>query len=156
MITLDRDLIVMDLQAENKETVIRAVVDKMVEMGYVGPDYYDEVIAREKDYPTGLPSEGVMTAVPHAFCSTVKKTGIGIAQLRTPVLFQNASDYSEELPVKLVFVMANAQGEGEHLSGLQDLMDVFCKKQMLLDLYASKTPEQFMEIMESGSRYQED
>lgn len=75
MITLDRDLIVMDLQAENKETVIRAVVDKMVEMGYVGPDYYDEVIAREKDYPTGLPSEGVMTAVPHAFCSTVKRPG---------------------------------------------------------------------------------
>lgn len=156
MITLDQDLILMDLQAENKETVIRAVVDQMVEKGYVEPSYYDEVIKREKDYPTGLPSEGVMTAVPHAFCSTVKKTGIGVAVLRTPVLFQNASDYSEELPVSLVFVMANAQGEEEHLSGLQDLMGVFCKKQMLLDLYASKTPEQFIEIMESGDRYQED
>lgn len=155
MVEMDQDLILMDLQAETKEEVIRAVVGIMEKKGYVGQTYCQEVLLREQSYPTGLPSEGVITAVPHAFCKDVMKTGIGAAQLRKPVMFYNAADNSEALPVELVFVMANAEGDESHLEALQELMNAFCKKQMLLDLKNAKTVQQFAGIFAACETYGE-
>lgn len=156
MAEIDRDLILMDLLAETKEEVIRAIVGKMEEKGYVGQEYCREVLLREESFPTGLPSEGVITAIPHAFCKDVKRTCMGAAQLRNPVGFYNASDNQEELPAELVFVMANADGDEAHLGVLQDLMNAICKKQMLMDLRSAKTAQEFADIFAACESYEEE
>ena len=152
---LDLDLIMVKLAADSREEVIRAVTGRMQEMGYVGPDYCDAVLKREESYPTGLPSEGVMTAVPHAFCEDVYRTGVGIASLVKPVLFRNTVDPEEELPVELVFVMANVGGEESHLCDLQELMAVFSKRQLLLDLKAAAGEAEFAEIFSRCGEYED-
>lgn len=150
---LDQDIIMTNLAADTREDVIRAVTAKMKEKGYVGDGYCSAVLEREESYPTGLPSEGVMTAVPHAFCGEVYRTGVGIASLVKPVLFKNTVDPEEELPVELVFVMANESGEDAHLGDLQELMAVFSKKQLLLDLKHAKSPSEFAKIFSNCDDY---
>lgn len=156
MITIDKDIVLIGLQADTKEAAIAEVVKKMAEHGYVEHEYYVAVIEREKDYPTGLPSEGVRTAVPHAFSDTVKKTGVGIARLVSPVIFHNMADKQEELPVELIFVMANAGGEDAHINDLQELMSVFSKKRLLLDLMNAETTQEFADIFADCDSYTEE
>ena len=150
---LDQDIIIINPAADTREEVIRAVTAKMQEKGYVGDSYCGAVLEREESDPTGLPSEGVMTAVPHAFCGEVYRTGVGIASLANPVLFRNTVDPEEELPVELVFVMANESGEDAHLGDLQELMAVFSKKQLLLDLKQAENPREFAEIFSRCEEY---
>ena len=50
------------------------------------------------------------------------------------------ADKQEELPVELIFVMANAGGEDAHINDLQELMSVFSKKRLLLDLMNAEQP----------------
>ncbi len=155
MLHINPNLICMNLAVHTKEEAIRAVIERMVKQGYVDGQYYEEVLEREKEYPTGLPSEGVMTAVPHAYSKNVKKSGVGVAQLKTPVLFQNMADKSESLPVELVFVMANHDGSDGHVENLQELMQIFSNGAMLLALKDAQTAEAFAEIFAHPEKYED-
>lgn len=156
MRALEKELIFLKVPADTKEEAIGLAVKKMEALGYVGKDYLGEVLKRERAYPTGLPSEGVCTAVPHAFCETVKKTCVAVIQLQKTVEFYSMEDGKTSLPVGLVFVMANAGGGAEHLEDLQELMGIFSRKQLLLDLKEADSREEFMRIYSEWENYPEE
>lgn len=156
MIETDQNLILLGLDAADSEDVIRRLCGLLEAQGYTGPHYCDDVLKREAEYPTGLPSEGVAAAIPHAFSADVRRTGTALAVLAKPVAFRDISDYDATLQVRLVFVLANAQGAGEHLDTLQELMGCMSRPQLLLDLCGAKTPAQAAEILRRAEDYPEE
>ena len=115
-----------------------------------------EVLAREREYPTGLPSEGAVTAIPHALSRDVMKTGVAVGVLETPVTFYNISDYEEELQAEVVFLLANASDSEEHLDTLQELMDCMSRPEMLKAVKNAVSPEQAAEILRNADSYPEE
>lgn len=155
MIVLDPNNILLDVTAEDWEAVIRMAGDRLRENGYIGDGYVEEVLARERTYPTGLPTDDVITALPHANSADVYKTGVCAVRLRTPVDFRNMGDPDETLPVELVFLLANASGADAHLEDLQELMDCFSRVGLLADLKQADTPAAFQQIFASREAYPE-
>lgn len=61
---LDENLIFMNEEAPDYETLLHNLSDKLEEKGYVKEGYADAVIRREQIYPTGLPTNIMKVAVP--------------------------------------------------------------------------------------------
>ncbi len=146
MVELDARNIIFGLEADSNDDCIRKIVDVMAQNGFVDPEYADYAIEREKTYPTGLPTDQVITAIPHAAKGKVYKSGIGMAIMKKPVGFYNMADHSDLLMAELVFVLANEDPD-KQLGDLRNLMRCFSNGDLLVELKNSTTPEQVIDIL---------
>ncbi|KXO92276.1 hypothetical protein AXK56_04140 [Tsukamurella pulmonis] len=112
----------LDFTAEDPATVIRAVGAVLNDAGTVTPDYVEAMLDRETQYPTGLATEPVAIAVPHATAGdAVLHSSIGFARLSPPVAFAEMGT-SDGRTVDVGFVFALAVSPDEHLGTLTSLL----------------------------------
>ena len=106
---ISEDLIVVDpeLASQRSEEVIKLLCDRLEDQGYVDESYYQLVIEREREFPTGLPTKPHAAAIPHAAGGGVRKTGLAVAVLpHDAVLFHAMDDPDKVLDVRIVILMA--------------------------------------------------
>ena len=156
MITADRNLIFLHQKAASREEIIGRLAIAMQEQGYIGPTYGYAALAREREYPTGLPCDEVYVAIPHAFSDDVFKTGVAAAVLDEPVDFINMGDADEVLPCEMVFLMANAEGADSHIDDLQEMMGMFSEPELLKKLRAAESTEEFAYYFEHPELFAEE
>jgi len=99
------------LAQNDQENIIQFLCARMVEKGFVTDAYAEQVIAREKIHPTGLPTLPVASAVPHADPIGVNQTAIALAVLQQPVTFCAMDNPSQKLDVSIVFLMSFIKGD---------------------------------------------
>jgi PTS system galactitol-specific IIA component len=149
MLAVTEENVLINVDADSKEELLRLLTELLVKNGCVTPEYYDVLIEREEQYPTGLPTEGVKVAIPHGFSpSSVLKPAVGVATLARPVVFRNMACKDEELSVELVFMFAlvseEAQGED-----LRRVMGIFGDAGLLSRLRAAKSGREVEEILKT-------
>jgi len=103
---LDISCIEIDVDAEDKEDVIRKAVALLQRAGKISqPDsIYNDIMAREQLASTAI-GEGI--AVPHALSDAMQSTVMAVLRLKTPIHY-NAPDGK---PVDLFFVMAGPKND---------------------------------------------
>lgn len=104
---LDPEAILLGVEANDREEVIRLLAGRLERLGYVKPSFAEAVVERERKLPTGLPlGRQVNVAVPHTDPVHVLKPGVALATLAAPVDFANMEDAGEAVPVGVVFMLA--------------------------------------------------
>ena len=97
----------MSLEAESKEEAIRVLGNLLYKNGYVKDSFVSAVIAREREFATGLSVEGYGVAIPHTDTHHVIKQTVGVAILKEPIKFCVMGDpCSSEVDVKLILMLA--------------------------------------------------
>ncbi|MDY0404629.1 PTS sugar transporter subunit IIA [Virgibacillus sp. 179-BFC.A HS] len=86
-IYLDESIIFLDLQEKTKEDVLSVMGGKLYEKGLVKATFIDAIIAREREFATGLPTKGVSVAIPHTDIEHVNQKTISVGILKEPVAF---------------------------------------------------------------------
>jgi len=142
----NEDLIMTGLPAESSDEVINSLVGKMADKGYVTPDYALEVTEREKKHPTGLPTQEVKVAIPHAGADNVIKPGVALAVLKKPVVFCNMENPDQDLDVSIVFLLAN-KDSGDQLKDLQSLTGLFADPSILQRVVKSGSAKEIAELL---------
>lgn len=141
------ELVCVGVEACDCEEAIRKVTGRLVSGGYVGPGYPDLVCKREHTYPTGLPTRGYPVALSHADGGgTINGNHIAVGVMKDPVGFLSMEDADEELPVRIVFVLAMRSAH-VHLEMLQVLMRLLHDEGLLRSIVAGSTPEQVCETL---------
>lgn len=143
----NRDFILFDVEAKNKEELIKLLADKLYDAGYVKDTFLNAVLEREKVYPTGLPTGGVKVALPHTYAEHVLKPIIVIANLKNPVAFKEMGNGVNDIMAELVFMLAVTDPKNE-VTLLQKLMGIFSKEDVLLKLKSSRDAETTLGILE--------
>lgn len=104
-IIISEKLIELNLPAAAKEEVLANLAGKLDALGCVNPGFYEGVIHREEQFPTGLP-----TAIPIALCHTeahfVRQSALSVATLATPVKFQEMGTPERSVEAEIVFLLA--------------------------------------------------
>lgn len=144
-----RELIAMDVDAKDYEEAIRKVGSLLYENNFVKNTYIDAVIAREKDFPTGLNLDGISIAMPHTSGIHVNVPAVCIAKLAHPVRFAHMG--MPEIPVdaEMLFMMA-IKNPDEQVETLQNVMGVFTNKEAVKELKAAKTED---ELFAAAQKY---
>lgn len=141
-------LIKTNIIVKDREDIVKLLANMLVENGNIFPAYCNDVLEREKEFPTGLPTEGIKVAIPHAKSENVIISGVAIGVLKEPVMFQNMANPEEKLPVRIVFLLAS-KTEEEQLDNLKVLMKCFADSKFLQKILESGKAEDIVEIVKS-------
>ena len=145
---LNESTILLDLEGSTKEDVLRAMARNLEEKGLVKSTFEEAIIAREAEYATGLPTNGVSVAIPHTDIEHVNKKAISLAVLKDTVEFGIMGDPEETTPVKLVFMLAMDETDSQ-LGLLTKLMQVFQDEEVLQFLASEKDKTKLTELLVS-------
>jgi PTS system galactitol-specific IIA component len=148
---LAREAVLCDLRAQDAWEVIEALAKRLRSRGDVTAGFAAATIAREKEFPTGLPTEPFPVAIPHPDPRDAIRSSIAVAILHSPVEFATMGDPQTPLPVEMVFLLAIAD-PSEQVQTLQELVMLLQDRAFLLDARQAQTAEAFMDIARSRSR----
>ncbi len=152
-IALDMRCVRLDVTAQDWREAVQKAGLSLVENGYITPSYLLDVIEREEQWPTGLPTLPVGVAIPHALKGdNVVVPHIAACRLTEPVVFCQSGGVpgEDDLDVRLVFLLA-LKDPREQLSLLQKLMAVISDEDVLASLLTAGTPEEFSDIFNGSA-----
>lgn len=109
--------------AGEAQSLLRLMAEQAVEQGYARPSFPDAVVAREKEFPTGLPTP-VPVAIPHSDPEHVLRPGLAVAYLDPPVEFVEMASDGTTLPCRLA-VMLLVTSPPEQVEVLNRVVGVF-------------------------------
>lgn len=147
---LNPNLIKINMEALNRNEVLKKIAKLLVESGNVKESYVEALLEREKNYPTGLPTESVGVAIPHADTEHVIKPAIAIAVLKEPIEFKAMSNPNEEVKVKIVFMLA-IKDPDEQIKLLQSLIEIFQDKELLLKIASAESAQDLITLIKKDS-----
>ena len=127
---VNSDLIAIHLPVQSMSEVVTHLAGLLVAHGYVKPSYTAAVLEREATCPTGLPTRGVGTAIPHAGLEHTLKPGIAVGTLGKPVKFGQLGDPTVLLDVSVVFMLSVTQPEAQ-IYLLQSLVQIYGDESLL-------------------------
>ena len=145
----DRKLVFRELYFENAEEAIRFGAEKLYQAGYVTEMYADSVVEREREFPTGLPTEPFGVAIPHTDSTFVKQSGICCMKLKEPLDFQQMGNGDETVSAHFVLLLA-ISGGAEHMVLLSGLMELFSNEELLVQLGQAVSEEEIVSVLEKA------
>lgn len=127
--------------SENKYIILRGHASDRIEAigmcgkalydaGYVADTFAKKCQEREREFPTGLPTE-YPVAIPHCKDDGITENAICFLKLDTPVCFFRMDDDEEQIETDMIFNMA-IKDPNEHLDALQNLMGFFSDEENLI------------------------
>ncbi len=144
---LCEEAVVLGLDAATSEEVIRELGGKLRDQGYVKDNFVEAALEREANLPTGLPLGGEYNAaIPHVDIEYVNKSALGLATLKQEVVFYNMVESDEEVPCRLVIMLALDQPKSQ-IEMLQSVAAVLQNPEIISKLVNAETTEEVFEIL---------
>lgn len=150
---LNASCIQLNVEATDWQDAIRKACIPLIDNGFVTKDYPNDVIEREKQWATGLPTMPVGVAIPHALKpDNVIEAQVAACRLNTPVMFTQSGGTEDDDPVAahIVFVLALKDAKAQ-LGLLQTLMIAISDEELLNQLIHATTPEEFSNIFNEST-----
>jgi galactitol PTS system EIIA component len=133
--------------AEDSSTIIQRLGERLHELGYVNDGFIEATLRREATMPTGLPLGGVYNAaMPHVDLEYVRKPAIALATLQKPAIFHHMVMTEEEVPVRLVIMLALDQPKSQ-IEALQEIAALLQNDEVVSGLMNAQSPEQVFHLL---------
>ncbi|MGP4062882.1 PTS sugar transporter subunit IIA [Halobacillus sp. H74] len=146
-IYFNESVILLGVEANTKEDVLDQMGRNLEKQALVKDSFIQAIIAREKEYATGLPTAGVAVAIPHTDVEHVNRKTISMGILKNTVDFGVMGDDKETIPVQIVFMLAMDEAHSQ-LSLLQQLMKVFQNEDVLVSILNDQNKASIRKLME--------
>lgn len=139
-LVFDVSHIITGINASSEAEAIAPLSQRLIDAGLVNPDFLTHVLAREVNFPTGLPTEPVGVAIPHTDPQHVRTSTLAVGVLTNPVNFGvMASSDDEVTPITVIFLLAIAPGT-HHMNVLGSLIRLF-RNGSFLEQVSSSSPD---------------
>lgn len=116
-------------ESDTQEKVFFEISTKLYDSGLVSPLFFENIVRREADYPTGIDLSSIASdfpcvAIPHTEAEYCLDTRIVPVKLMNPIPWHSMLDPSLTFNVTFLFMLLN-NGEEEQVQMLALLMDYF-------------------------------
>lgn len=145
-ITLNEELIILNLKAVDWEDALTKISDNLFVQNIVKESFTDAIVKREKKFPTGLQGSKVGVAIPHTDAEHVKVQAMSVAVLEKPVSFTHMGADDLEVDVSIIFMLA-MNGPEKQVEMLPKLMEIFQKEDVLESIKTSNNKKNIKEII---------
>ncbi|MDO4623269.1 MAG: PTS sugar transporter subunit IIA [Eubacteriales bacterium] len=146
---LNPELIFTNLEAKNTDEVMKIMGTEFIRLGYTKESYVEGLIAREKEFPTGLDVEleNLGVAIPHTSVEHVHRTGTAIAVLKNPVTFHvMGGDEDETVQVGIVFMLAVVD-PNKHIDKLQRIIALIQDQELLKKMAKAENKDDIIKLI---------
>jgi|YNPBryunderm2012_1023409.scaffolds.fasta_scaffold02196_8 PTS system galactitol-specific IIA component len=150
---LTSEHILVNLEVKDSREAIDKITGVLVNTGHVSPEFAEDVWKREQTFPTGLPTQPLAVALPHADPDHINRSAICIGILNSPVRFaQMGTDNSETLDVHVIFLLAIKERE-KQVGVIQQLVTLIQSGSMIEALAKAKEPTEALSIIQKTLVY---
>lgn len=143
---ITEDLIFQDLEFSTSEEVLSYLANKLYEKGLVVENYTDAVLAREIEYPTGLPAK-INVAIPHTDSKYVNETSVVVGILNKLVQFKSMENPDNILDIQLVIMLA-IKDPNDQIDFLQSVISLIQDERALEKIISSHDKHIIKTILE--------
>ena len=145
---LDPSCVFLDLPAGDKSAVLRAMTDRLERLGQIHDSAAIHQLLMERE---GLMTTGVRRgfAFPHAFNANIESSFLSLGAVADGVDFQSLDGE----PVYFVFLLLGPpNNQAMHLRILARVSRLTGQSDMLQELRAARTLEEFLEVMRDSEQ----
>lgn len=140
LLVLDEAAVLPHLVAASWEDAIGQLGARMCEVGFTEAVYTQNVIEREREFPTALQFASAAIALPHGEAEHVWVSSMAIGRCERPVAFHAMDDASKLLDVQLIVMLAVNDPEA-HLGVLAKLFEVLADPSFVDGVLAMDTAD---------------
>lgn len=137
-------LVELSMEGTTEADVFQVVAAKLLEVGMVNEGYLTGITKREEQFPTGLVTQHLNIALPHADPEFIKQPFVFICRLNKPVKVNQMGD-NLEMEVQNLFFLGIKDGKNQ-VGLLQAFMNLFMDEefvQQFLSIHCPETMYQF-------------
>lgn len=142
----DERIALFNVEASSSEEVIKIAADELYKTGIVKENFYEHVMLREKEFPTGLATDKYGVAIPHTDSKYVNRSQIEFISLKSPVKFKNMGNVSEDVEVTHVFMIAMSKPH-EQSEILVKLMEMFADEELMQKMHECSSDSEYESIL---------
>ncbi|MDR2156410.1 MAG: PTS sugar transporter subunit IIA [Clostridiales Family XIII bacterium] len=139
------DMIIVNVDVLSKEEALRFMSNELQKNGYVENGYYDMLIARENEYPTGLATQPFQVAIPHTDPLHVLRPCIAVLKLKTPITFTEMTKI-RKVDVRYIFGLILKKNK-DQVSLLQKFINLFSDEKKMIGLMNATTPAEILNVL---------
>ncbi len=146
MDVIERDLIFLDVDVNNKNELFGFMSRELLKKGYVCNTYEEKLMEREESYPTGLKLTTMGVAIPHANTEYSKANKFIVLNLKKQIEFKNMEDESNVnvcLVIGLVF-----NDKDKHMDNLMKLSLLLQNEEKLKEIKEAGTKDEVYKTLE--------
>jgi PTS system galactitol-specific IIA component len=146
---LKKEHILIGIDVIDAQDAIRILTAPLVETGHVEVEFAEDVWKREGTFPTGLPTQPLAVAIPHADPDHVVQSAVCVGVLNSPVQFsQMGTDGSTVLDVPVIFLLAIKEKE-KQVEMIQQLIALIQAPELLSGLSKVKKPSEAVSLIKN-------
>ena len=142
LMTTNAGLVLLHQNFDNYEELLTTMAGLAKEQGLVDDTYLSALLAREKEFPTGLELP-VNISISH-IATGVNRSFVSIATLEHPVMFRSMDLSGTELQVRVAFVFGILDAQSQ-LAILQQFARSFADGERIMELVNSESEEELLE-----------
>lgn len=138
--------IMLDKSFKGQDDFFKSISNKLIEDKIVIEGYYEALVKREKDFPTGLPvNQGV--AIPHLSNDYSLKNQIVYVRLAESISFTEMGTDDSRVDVKHVFFLILKEGQ-DHIEFLSSIINLIQEPKVLETLSSLNDADSVKEYLE--------
>lgn len=136
------DLVFFDFEADNYMNLFEKLSVIMLKKGYVKESWLEAIIAREREFPTGLMFDSIGVAIPHVDPQHILKPYIAIIKPKTTISFEPMANMVDHaIDTNLVVNLGLLKHSEDQVEVLQSMMAMFMSDVAVKDVQSQTTPE---------------
>ncbi|OCG68949.1 MULTISPECIES: PTS sugar transporter subunit IIA [unclassified Gilliamella] len=143
------DLILLDKDFQDTNQFFDFTFPILKSGGYVNHSFLDAIKQRESSFPTALPTEPYVVAMPHTDVEHVIRPFIFFTRCKGTIPWREMANNDHVLKANFVFLLGFNQKDG-HIDLLQKLMSCFVNLRFLEELYHAKTEHEIFTLLTSN------
>lgn len=136
---LDVKISRFQITAGDKNALLRTLCDNLIQEGYGNAHLYESLLRREAVSGTAI---GNLIAIPHPFPEEILKSGISIAVLKKPILWDGEK-------VQLVFLLCISTADNKNLEYImEDIFEIAQNTELVMKLKNTRDLQSFIDCIE--------
>jgi len=147
---LKRDLVQLDWEVADQDEFFNRMSDRLLGLGYVEESFPAAVKARERAYPTALPTQPEAIAIPHSDAEHIIEPFIASTRLASPVTWHEMANNDETHAVRFIFMLGFTKEDG-HVEVLQILLENFQDPGFMQRLDRARTEDEYVAALATMS-----
>jgi PTS system galactitol-specific IIA component len=146
---LKAEHILVGVEAADAHDAIQKMCASLIETSNIAQEFASDVWKREERFPTGLPTQPLAVAIPHADPDHVNRSAVCVGVLKSPVRFaQMGTDGSTVLEVPIIFLLAIKEKE-KQVEMIQQLISLIQSPSLLEGLPRTKNSSEAMTLIQN-------
>lgn len=145
----DEELVFLEPEISSQQELFHWFAELMKEKEYVKESYYDSIVQREKNYPTGLQTSTVGVAIPHTDPENLQKPFIAVVRPNSGIQFEPMGIAEGKIQAELIFMLGVLKN-GEQVIALQNLMGLLCNESAVSGLLNAVTGQEIIQIIKKN------